>query len=54
MRAFVSEFSSDDPVALYVLTNAFHTKKKFSRELRRIAAEADDAAVAAGGVGLRL
>jgi len=53
MRAYVNEFSAGDSVALYILSNAFHTKKKFQRELRRIAAAADDAMVATGATSKR-
>jgi hypothetical protein len=53
MRAYVKEFSAGDPVALYILSNAYHTKKQFARELRRIAAAADDAMVATGAASKR-
>eukprot|EP00238_Polyblepharides_amylifera_P011874 CAMPEP_0196591410 /NCGR_PEP_ID=MMETSP1081-20130531/69530_1 /TAXON_ID=36882 /ORGANISM="Pyramimonas amylifera, Strain CCMP720" /LENGTH=414 /DNA_ID=CAMNT_0041914765 /DNA_START=201 /DNA_END=1445 /DNA_ORIENTATION=+ len=39
LRAFLSEFQAGDDVALYMLTSAYHSKKAFLKQIRKVAEE---------------
>ena len=48
MKGYLEEFSAADDVSLYLLTNAYHTKRAFKRQLRKLAEQLDAARMTEG------